>query len=261
MPSSHSPQLGGDFKWQLDQALGLTNSYLSELTYRLDLNSEFDTDTAQQQPPSKTHHELGHLALQFFNVLRVIQDLDKDLYENIVLWIDCFSADLVFIHQLKYLGECTEECSCPPKQWDIQKVRLWLRSALSEFYEASLSSEVREDAQQNAMAHYLLGVVDVDTSVACGLQEGSQELQNPDGCICELEDTSIQPEPIYADAIVYSPGSYTSGQINEHICCAALFYYDNETITDSYIDFRTVANAEKLDDGLLSHEQNDWKTI
>ncbi|KAF5978064.1 hypothetical protein FCOIX_6133 [Fusarium coicis] len=211
MPSSNSPQLGGDFKWQLDQALGLTSNHLRELIYRLDLNSGFGTSTDQQQPPSKTHHELGHLARQFSNVLRLIQDLDKDLYENIVLWMDCFSVDPVFIHQLRYLGECTEECSCPPKEWDIGKVRFWLRNALSEFYEASMSSEVHEAAQQNAMAHYLLGVVDVDTSVACGLQEGSQEPQNLDGCICELEDTSIEPEPIYADVIVSSPESYTSG--------------------------------------------------
>ncbi|KAF5611762.1 uncharacterized protein FTJAE_14167 [Fusarium tjaetaba] len=176
MPSSHSQQPSGDFKRQLDQALGLTNNHLSELTDRLDLDSEFDADTDQQQPQSKKYHELGHLARQFSNVLRLIQDLDKDLCENIILWMDCFSIDPVFIHQLTHLGECTEECSCPPKQWDIQEVRLWLRNALSEFYEVSLSSEVREAAQQKFMAHYLRGVVDIDTSVAGGLQEGSQEL-------------------------------------------------------------------------------------
>ncbi|KAF5600366.1 hypothetical protein FPANT_2492 [Fusarium pseudoanthophilum] len=213
MPSSHSysPQPGVDFKRQIDQALGLTNNHLSELTDCLDLNSEFDTDTDQQQPPSKTHHELGHLARQFSNVLRLIQDLDKDLCDNIILWMDCFSIDPVFIHQLKHLGECTEQCACPPKEWDIGTIRLWLRNALAEFYEASLSREVREAAQQNFMTHYLRGIVDIDTSVAGGLEEGSQELRYLDGGICELEDTSVQPEPIYADAIVYSPESYTSG--------------------------------------------------
>ncbi|KAF5529834.1 WD40 repeat-like-containing protein [Fusarium napiforme] len=47
----------------------------------------------------------------------------------------------------------------------------------------------------------------------------------------------------------YQGGSWhTEGQINEYICSTALFYFDNESITDSYIDFRTVANAKKLDD-------------
>ncbi|RBR12846.1 hypothetical protein FVER53590_30335 [Fusarium verticillioides] len=211
MPSgttTHSPHPGGEFKWQLDQALGLTDNHLSELTDRLDLNP---ADTDQKQPPSKAHHELGHLARQFSNVLRLIQDLDKNLYENIIMWMQCFSVDAEFIHQLKYLGECTEECSCPPKQWDIGKVRLWLRNALSEFYEAYLSSEVREAIQQNGMAHYQPAVIDINNSITRRLRNGSQQLQYLDGCICELEDTSVQPEAIYAEAVVLSPATYTSG--------------------------------------------------
>ncbi|KAG5747133.1 hypothetical protein H9Q70_010189 [Fusarium xylarioides] len=84
-------------------------------------------------------------------------------------------------------------------------------------------------------------------------ETGPQRLQ----VIVKLANIHLTPEdPNY-------PGGswHTEGQINEHICSTALFYYDNENITDSYIDFRTVANADKLDDGLLSHEQNDWKTI
>ncbi|CEI63619.1 hypothetical protein FVEN_g6748 [Fusarium venenatum] len=75
--------------------------------------------------------------------------------------------------------------------------------------------------------------------------------------IVKLANIHLTPEnPTY-------PGGswHTEGQLNEHICSTALFYYDNENITDSYIDFRTMANADELDEGLLSYEQYDWKTI
>lgn len=93
--TTHLTQLGKDFKSQLDQALGLTDNYLSELTDRLDLelplfdackyfpDNEYNADTDQTQPPSKTRHALGHLARQFSYVLRLIQVQDKDLYGNI----------------------------------------------------------------------------------------------------------------------------------------------------------------------------------
>ncbi|KAJ4115383.1 hypothetical protein NW768_011235 [Fusarium equiseti] len=75
--------------------------------------------------------------------------------------------------------------------------------------------------------------------------------------IVKLANIHLTPEnPTY-------PGGswHTEGQLNEHICSTALFYYDNENITDSYIDFRTMANAEELDEELLEYEQYDWKTI
>ncbi|RBA15839.1 hypothetical protein FPRO05_12060 [Fusarium proliferatum] len=217
---SHLPQLGEDLKWQLDQALGLTDNYLSEFTDRLDLeppffdaceylpDNEYDADTDQTQPLSKTGHELGHLARQLSYVLRLIQVQDKDLHGNILLWMQCFSVDLEFIHRLGYLGDSREECSGPPKEWDIQKVRLWLRDTLSEFYEASLSSDVLEAVQQKEVAHHQPAAAHIEASGACGLREGSQEYPYRNGSICELADTSAQPEAIYADAIVLSPISY-----------------------------------------------------
>ncbi|KAG5802866.1 hypothetical protein H9Q74_012504 [Fusarium xylarioides] len=218
--ASHSPQPGGDFKSQLDQALGLTDNYLSELTDRLDLDSSFldackylsdntsDDRTDQAQPPGKTLHELGHLARQFSFVLRLIHAQDRNLYENIILWMQCFSVDREFIYQLEYLCGCREDCSGPPGEWDIGKVRVWLRNTLSEFYEASLSIEVLEAVQQTGIAHHQPAIVYIDAFSARRLQGGSQEHPYLDGCPCELEDTSEQPEAIFADVITLSPTSY-----------------------------------------------------
>ncbi|CVL07086.1 uncharacterized protein FMAN_15255 [Fusarium mangiferae] len=218
--ASHLAQLGNYFKSQLDQALGLTDNCLSELTDRLDLeppffdaceylpDNEYDAGTDQTQPPSKTRHELGHLARQFSYVLRLIQVQDKDLYGNILLWMQCFSVDLEFIHQLGYLGDSRQQCSGPLKEWDIKKVRLWLRDTLSEFYEVSLSNDVLEAIQQKEVASHQPAAVDTEASNASGLREGSREYPYRDGYICELADTSAQPEAIYADAIVLSPISY-----------------------------------------------------
>ncbi|KAF5675697.1 hypothetical protein FCIRC_7313 [Fusarium circinatum] len=223
MPSkteSHSPMSVRDFKRQLDQALGLTENYLSELADRLDPDSSFfdfseyfsdnqsDTSTGQKPPPNRTPHELGHLALQFFYVLGVLQALDKKLHKDIALWMECFCVNCDFIHELEYLCNCREECSGPPKGLSIKKIRVWLRDALSEFYEASLSSEVLEAIQQSRIAHYQPAIAELDASCTCRPGEESQEDQCLNGCICELQDTSVQPEAVYADAITLSPTSY-----------------------------------------------------
>ncbi|WKT53633.1 Protein of unknown function DUF4246 [Fusarium oxysporum f. sp. vasinfectum] len=85
------------------------------------------------------------------------------------------------------------------------------------------------------------------------LETGSNRLQ----VVVKLANIHLTPEkPTYS-----GDSWHTEGQINEHIYSIALFSYDNENITDSYIDSRTVANAEELDDGVLPYEQYDWKTI
>ncbi|KAG4277982.1 hypothetical protein FPRO04_13995 [Fusarium proliferatum] len=218
--TSHLTQPGNDFKSQLDQALSLTDNYLSESTDRLDLeplffdacqflpDNEYDADTDQTQPPSKTRHELGHLARQFSYILRLTQVQDKDLYGNILLWMQCFSVDLEFIHQLGYLGDSREQCSDPLKEWDIKKVRLWLRYTLSEFYKASLSNDIFGAIQQKEVASHQPAAVNTEASSAYGLREGYREYLYRDGCICELADTSAQPEAIFAEAIVLSSISY-----------------------------------------------------
>lgn len=71
-----------------------------------------------------------------------------------------------------------------------------------------MSNDVLEAIQQKEVAGHQPAAVDTEASSACGLREGSQEYLYHDGCICELADTSAQPEAIYVDAIVLSPISY-----------------------------------------------------
>ncbi|PHH89909.1 hypothetical protein CDD83_4999 [Cordyceps sp. RAO-2017] len=53
----------------------------------------------------------------------------------------------------------------------------------------------------------------------------------------------------------YEGGSWhVEGQLNEHICATALFYYDSDNISESRLAFRAAANAEKLGTG-LDYEQ------
>lgn len=59
----------------------------------------------------------------------------------------------------------------------------------------------------------------------------------------------------------YDGGSWhIEGQMNEHICATALYYYDCDNITDCYLDFRTIANHEDLS-GELSYDQDDHRSI
>ncbi|KAK2473921.1 hypothetical protein H9L39_13881 [Fusarium oxysporum f. sp. albedinis] len=50
------------------------------------------------------------------------------------------------------------------------------------------------------------------------------------------------------------------GQLNEHICATALFYYDSDNITESRLSFRTQADRDKLRDR-LSYSQVDHDGI
>lgn len=122
--------------------------------------------------------------------------------------MQCFSVDLEFIHQLGYLGDSREHCSGPLKEWDIKKVRLWLRDTLSEFYKASLSDDIFGAIQQKEVASHQPAAVNTEASSAYGLREGYREYLYRDGCIYELADTSAQPEAIFAEAIVLSSISY-----------------------------------------------------
>ncbi|KAI1061041.1 hypothetical protein LB507_010213 [Fusarium sp. FIESC RH6] len=59
----------------------------------------------------------------------------------------------------------------------------------------------------------------------------------------------------------YDGGSWhVEGQLNEHICATALYYYDNENITDSRLAFRTWADGDHLSED-LKHEQSDYSGI
>ena len=74
--------------------------------------------------------------------------------------------------------------------------------------------------------------------------------------IVKLANIVLTPEnPEY-------PGGtwHVEGQQNEHICATALFYYDCDNITDSYLAFRTRADAEGLCTA-LDYGQNDDLSI
>ncbi|KAF5656133.1 WD40 repeat 2 [Fusarium heterosporum] len=84
-------------------------------------------------------------------------------------------------------------------------------------------------------------------------ETGTRRLQ----VIVKLANIHLTP-----DTPTYPGGSWhIEGQINEHICATALFYYDNENITDSFLDFRTRSNGDGLNEGNLKYAQNDRKSI
>ncbi|KAJ6787386.1 hypothetical protein PWT90_08600 [Aphanocladium album] len=74
--------------------------------------------------------------------------------------------------------------------------------------------------------------------------------------IVKLANIQLTPEKP-----TYNGGSWhIEGQLNEHICATAIYYYDCENITPSHLAFRTRANGEDLERA-LSYEQNDYESI
>lgn len=56
----------------------------------------------------------------------------------------------------------------------------------------------------------------------------------------------------------YEGGTWhVEGQLNEHICTSALYYYDSANISDSYLSFREATSVDSLDD--KSYEQDDYE--
>lgn len=54
----------------------------------------------------------------------------------------------------------------------------------------------------------------------------------------------------------YDGGSWhIEGQLNEHICASALYYYDSDNISDSYLSFREATSADWMSE--LPYEQDD----
>ncbi|ENH66085.1 hypothetical protein FOC1_g10008106 [Fusarium oxysporum f. sp. cubense race 1] len=74
--------------------------------------------------------------------------------------------------------------------------------------------------------------------------------------IVKLANIHLTPEKP-----TYDGGSWhVEGQLNEHICATALYYYDCDNITDSRLDFRTAANREDQTVE-LNYEQGDFDSI
>ncbi|KAI7385473.1 hypothetical protein KC336_g17962 [Hortaea werneckii] len=61
--------------------------------------------------------------------------------------------------------------------------------------------------------------------------------------IVKLANIHLTPEKTS-----YDGGSWhVEGSLNEHICASALYYYDSENVTDSYLSFREAMDTEALD--------------
>lgn len=74
--------------------------------------------------------------------------------------------------------------------------------------------------------------------------------------IVKLANIHLTPEKP-----TYDGGSWhIEGQLNEHICATALYYYDCDNITECRLDFRTAANREELASD-LGYEQGDHDSI
>ncbi|KDR71066.1 hypothetical protein GALMADRAFT_127278 [Galerina marginata CBS 339.88] len=69
--------------------------------------------------------------------------------------------------------------------------------------------------------------------------------------LANIELTPEKPE--------YTGGSWhVEGQLNEHICATALFYYSNENITTSKLAFRQQSNTRMTNDIYYEQDFHDW---
>ncbi|KAJ3562998.1 hypothetical protein NP233_g9227 [Leucocoprinus birnbaumii] len=61
----------------------------------------------------------------------------------------------------------------------------------------------------------------------------------------------------------YAGGTWhIEGQLNEHICATAIYYYDVDNISSSYLNFRSSVDSDHLENG-VGYEQhdNDWLDV
>ncbi|KAF4506521.1 hypothetical protein G6O67_006598 [Ophiocordyceps sinensis] len=85
-----------------------------------------------------------------------------------------------------------------------------------------------------------------------GFFNGASRIQ----VIVKLANIHLTPEQP-----TYDGGSWhIEGQLNEHICATALYYYDNDNITESRLAFRARSNVEELRSA-LEYEQWDYRSI
>ncbi|KAK2007608.1 hypothetical protein LZ32DRAFT_632174 [Colletotrichum eremochloae] len=91
-----------------------------------------------------------------------------------------------------------------------------------------------------------------DVNLERGFLDDADRIQ----VIVKLANIQLTPEKP-----TYDGGSWhIEGQRNERICATALYYYDNENVTESRLAFRTNANKEDLS-GNLNYEQEDYYCI
>ncbi|KAK1985504.1 hypothetical protein LZ30DRAFT_747108 [Colletotrichum cereale] len=77
-----------------------------------------------------------------------------------------------------------------------------------------------------------------DVNLKSGFFDGADRIQ----VIVKLANIQLTPEKPASDG-----GSWhVEGQLNEHICATAIYYYDNDNVTDSHLAFRTTTDREQL---------------
>ncbi|KAM0321537.1 hypothetical protein ACHAQA_010027 [Verticillium albo-atrum] len=106
------------------------------------------------------------------------------------------------------------------------------------------------DPCPKANGYVRMGAEDVKKA---GFFGGKKQIQ----VIVKLANIHLTPERPF-----YNGGSWhTEGQLNEHIVSTALYYYDNENITDSSLSFRTCANKDGINEGMIGYEQDDHLSL
>ncbi|EOD46472.1 putative duf1665 domain containing protein [Neofusicoccum parvum UCRNP2] len=71
--------------------------------------------------------------------------------------------------------------------------------------------------------------------------------------IFKLANIHLTPEkPEYS-----ASNWHVEGALNEHICATAIYYYDSENVTDSFLGFRQSVDAEAM---VMRPQQNEWSS-
>ncbi|EIM84073.1 uncharacterized protein STEHIDRAFT_140990 [Stereum hirsutum FP-91666 SS1] len=74
--------------------------------------------------------------------------------------------------------------------------------------------------------------------------------------IVKLANIQLTPEKP-----TYDGGSWhVEGQLNEHICATAIYYYDCENITDSHLSFRQQSDADTMDYN-YGQDDHEWLQV
>lgn len=138
---------------------------------------------------------------------------------------------------------------------------LWFRSTHPQILpDATLDSDTPEKIEKKASQNEYQSNrkeqsrfnVTADKIKTSGFFGSNKQIQ----VIVKLANIHLTP-----DKPTYDGGSWhIEGQRNEHICATALYYYDNENITDSRLAFRTSSNSEDLTMN-LDYMQSDVRSI
>ncbi|CAO2649124.1 Nn.00g100730.m01.CDS01 [Neocucurbitaria sp. VM-36] len=151
------------------------------------------------------------------------------------------STQRIKCSQVSYeLPEGTEEY--PPDDFDGDE---------DEFYDRVQALRVYDKPEPEHFRSLVVTAEAVDNKFQF-LSVGEKEIQ----VIVKLANIHLSP-----DKPDYAGGSWhIEGQLNEHIIATALYYYDNDNITDSHLSFRTKVDADLFSES-IGYEQNDFEGI